>query len=250
MRVKLVMGNWKMHGSLDLLRDLLPVLKSKLSVNPAVEFAICPPYVYLPQVAQALYGSAIQLGAQNVSEHTVGAYTGEVSGKMLREAGCRYVIVGHSERRQYHGETDELVAQKVKQALAAGLKPVLCLGETLNQREAGQTDAVIAAQLNAVLQQCSADEFEQTVIAYEPVWAIGTGLAATPEQVQQVHQFLRGNLNKWQASVAGQTRIIYGGSVKGANAAELLKLPDVDGALVGGASLKAEEFVTICHSAG
>lgn len=249
MRVKLVMGNWKMHGSHDLLRDILPVLKTKLSANPAVEYAICPPFLYLAEAAEALFGSAVQLGAQNLSEHSVGAYTGEIAGTMLREVGCHYVIIGHSERRQYYGDTNPIIAQKFKQALAAGLKPVLCLGETLAEREANQTEQIIASQLNAVIQVCSADEFNNAVIAYEPVWAIGTGLAATPEQVQSVHQFLRLTIRQWQASLAERVQIIYGGSVKAANAAELLKLPDVDGALVGGASLKADEFVTICAAA-
>jgi triosephosphate isomerase len=250
MRVKLIMGNWKMNGSIAMIRELLPQLKSQLTVNnSAVEYAICPPFVFLSKIGEQLEDSAIALGAQNLSEHHIGAYTGEVSAHMLREVGCHYVIVGHSERRQYHAETNEVIAKKCKQALAVGLKPVLCVGETLAEREKNQTEAVVKAQLQAVLKECSVDEFSQAVIAYEPVWAIGTGLAASAEQVQQVHQFLRQVLKEWQAKAADKVRIIYGGSVKGNNAAELLKLPDVDGALVGGASLKAEEFVTICRSA-
>jgi triosephosphate isomerase len=208
---------------------------------------LCPPFPYIASVKMRLKNTSISLGAQDVSSHDNGAYTGEVSATMLHDIGCRYVIIGHSERRQYHGESDELIAQKFIQARKAGLVPVLCIGETKEQRERGQTEAVVSRQLFAVLQSVSEQDLLQSVIAYEPVWAIGTGLAATPDQVQAVHAFLRREIAKLHENVAKKLRILYGGSVKSANANELLNLPDVDGALIGGASLIADEFIKIAQ---
>ena len=234
-RVRLVAGNWKMHGSRGSIAALLDELAS---ANPQGS-AVCAPFPYLAQVAERLRGSAIAWGAQNVSEHDQGAYTGEVSAAMLAEFGCRYAIVGHSERRQLYGETDAQVAAKFAAAKKGGLTPILCVGETLAEREAGRTEEVVARQLSAVLQK---DSLEQAVLAYEPVWAIGTGKVATPEQAQAVHAFLR-------KRVAAQTPILYGGSVKPDNAAAIFAMPDVDGGLIGGASLVAKDFLAIAKAA-
>jgi triosephosphate isomerase len=238
-RTRLVAGNWKMHGSRAFNRALLEALLKEIGGETGVEIALCPPFPYLEQVSALLAGSAIAWGAQNVSEHTQGAFTGEVSAAMLKEFGCRYVIVGHSERRQLYGESDARVAAKFAAARAAGLAPILCVGETLAEREAGRTEEVVARQLNSVTQLCT---FGTAVLAYEPVWAIGTGQNATPEQAQAVHQFLRARLPR-------DARIIYGGSVKTQNAAALFAVPDVDGGLVGGASLAAKEFIEIVKAA-
>lgn len=236
-RNRLVAGNWKMHGSRASISALLDALLAGLPRLRGAECAVCPPFPYLEQVSRRLAGSPIAWGAQNVSEHAQGAYTGEVAASMLLEFGCRYAIVGHSERRQLYGESDAQVAAKFAAARSAGLTPILCVGETLAEREAGKTEQVVARQLDAV------GSFERAVLAYEPVWAIGTGRTASPEQAQQVHAFLR-------KRVAGGTRIIYGGSVKAQNAAELFGMPDVDGGLVGGASLVAQEFIAIVRAAG
>ncbi|MDF2690736.1 MAG: triosephosphate isomerase [Gammaproteobacteria bacterium] len=244
MRKKLIMGNWKMNGSYALEKGLIPEIIRKAQGLKA-ELVICPPFPYLASVKAVLEATAIHMGAQDLSSHDNGAYTGEVSASMLADIGCTYVIIGHSERRQYHSETDELIAKKFVQARKAGLIPVLCVGETKQQRENGETEQVVARQLSAVLSECSEQDLLQSVIAYEPVWAIGTGLAASPEQVQSVHAFLRAELAKCSENIAKKLRILYGGSVKSANANELLNLPDVDGALVGGASLLADEFVKI-----
>jgi triosephosphate isomerase len=230
-RVRLVAGNWKMHGSRASIAALLDAL---LKANPA-GCAVCAPFPYLAQVAERLRGSAIAWGAQNVSEHAQGAYTGEVSAAMLAEFGCRYVIVGHSERRQLYCESDAQVAAKFAAVRAAGMTPILCVGETLEEREAGQTEAVVARQLKEV-------SFENAVLAYEPVWAIGTGRNASPEQAQAVHAFLR-------KKVPGDTPILYGGSVKPQNAAAIFAMPDVDGGLIGGASLVAKDFLDIVKAA-
>ena len=212
--------------------------------------AVCPPYVYLPLVQQALKGSAVALGAQNLSLWAdSGAYTGEISGRMLDEFGCRYVIVGHSERRGLMGETDDAVAEKVERALAANLTPILCVGETLAQREDGETEAVVLAQLGAVMERCGAQGLARSVVAYEPVWAIGTGRTATPEQAQQVHAVLRGAVAQKDAKIADSLRILYGGSVKPENAAELFAQNDIDGGLIGGAALDASAFLAICQAA-
>jgi triosephosphate isomerase (TIM) len=230
-RVRLVAGNWKMHGSRT---SVAALLDSLVKENPR-NCAVCPPYPYLAQVAERLRGSAIAWGAQNVSEHAQGAYTGEVSAAMLAEFGCRYVIVGHSERRQLYGETDQQVAAKFAAVKAAGMVPILCVGETLQEREAGRTEEVVARQLAPV-------QFKDAVLAYEPVWAIGTGRNATPEQAQEVHAFLR-------KKVPSGTAIIYGGSVKPQNAAAIFAMPDVDGGLIGGASLVAKDFLEIAKAA-
>jgi triosephosphate isomerase len=238
-RSRLVAGNWKMHGSRASNGALLDALAGQLGRETGVAIVVCPPYPYLAQVAESLAGTAIACGAQNVSEHAQGAYTGEVSAAMLTECGCRYVIVGHSERRQLYGERDAQVAAKFAAALGGGLTPLLCVGETLEEREAGRTEEVVARQLDAILKQ---GEFGNAVLAYEPVWAIGTGRNATPEQAQAVHEFLR-------ARVFPETRILYGGSVKAQNAAAIFAMPDVDGGLIGGASLVAKEFIEIVRAA-
>lgn len=227
-----------MHGSRELNRALLAAIVAEAG-KVGAECAVCPPFPYLQQAGDALRGSPVALAAQNVSEHAQGAYTGEVSAAMLVEFGCRYVIVGHSERRQLYGESDAQVAAKFAAARSAGLVPILCVGETLAEREAGRTEEVVARQLDAVLTKLKLDG---AVLAYEPVWAIGTGRNATPEQAQSVHEFLRRRLPE-------ETRILYGGSVKAQNAASLFAMPDVDGGLIGGASLVAEDFLAILRAA-
>ena len=245
-RKKLVVGNWKMHGSRPANAELLAGV---LAGRPyGAEVAVCVPAVFLTETAATLAASDVRWGAQDVSAHEQGAYTGEVSAAMLAECGCRYAIVGHSERRAYHAESDMLVAQKAQAALAKGVTPIVCVGETLAEREAGQTEAVVKRQLSAVIHQlthCAAE----MVVAYEPVWAIGTGRTATPEQAQAVHAVLRAQL---QAATGHGERmkILYGGSVKADNAATLFAMPDIDGGLIGGASLKAADFVAICRAAG
>ena len=245
MRRKLVVGNWKMHGSRPANAELLAALRDGRPY--AADVAVCVPAVYLSETAAALAGSDIRWGAQDVSAHEQGAYTGEVSATMLAECGCRYAIVGHSERRAYHHESDELVAAKAQAALARGVTPIVCVGETLAEREAGQTEAVVKRQLSVVIHQlahCAAE----MVVAYEPVWAIGTGRTATPEQAQAVHRVLRAQLHA--ATGRGLAmKILYGGSVKGDNAATLFSQPDIDGGLIGGASLKAADFIAICRAA-
>ena len=233
-RTRLVAGNWKMHGSRETIRALLDAIVAGVDA-PGAQCAICPPFPYLAQVAERLRGTAIAWGAQNVAEHAQGAYTGEVSAAMLAEFGCRYVIVGHSERRQLYGETDAQVAAKFAAARKAGLTPILCVGETLAERDAVRTTEVVARQLGAVA-------FTAGVVAYEPVWAIGTGRNATPEQAQEVHAFLRERLPR-------DTPILYGGSVKPQNAAAIFAMPDVDGGLIGGASLVAADFLAILRAA-
>lgn len=242
MRRPLVAGNWKMHGSRESVAALVAGLPQ---VRPEVDVAVFPPYVYIPQVLEALADSAIGVGAQNVSAQRQGAYTGEIAADMLRDIGCRYVIVGHSERRSLYGENDQQVADKFIAAGAEGLIPILCVGETLVQREQGETLAVIARQLDAVIAAAGLEAVCAAVIAYEPVWAIGTGKTATAEQAQQVHRAIRQRLG----ATGDSTRLLYGGSVKAANAAELFAQPDIDGALVGGASLDSAEFGEICKLA-
>jgi triosephosphate isomerase (TIM) len=238
-RTPLVAGNWKMHGSRASNKALLDALLGGMAGLAGVECSVCVPFPYLGEVAGQLRGSAIALGAQNVSEHKQGAYTGEVSASMLKEFGCRYVIVGHSERRQLFGESDSQVAAKFSATLDAGLTPILCVGETLEEREAGRTEEVVARQMDAVLENKSISE---AVLAYEPVWAIGTGRTATPDQAQAVHAFAR-------TRVSQGTRILYGGSVKPENAAAIFAMPDVDGGLIGGASLVAKDFLAIVKEA-
>jgi triosephosphate isomerase len=242
MRSPLVAGNWKMHGSRASNRALLDGMLAGIGALRGAECAVCVPYPYLGEVAGALAGTPISWGAQNLSEHSQGAYTGEVSAAMLKEFGCRYVIVGHSERRHLYDETDAMAAAKFAAAAGQGLTPILCLGETLAEREAGATQEVVGRQLGAVLKANGKAAFERAVVAYEPVWAIGTGRTATPPQVQEVHAFLR-------AQLPAGTRLLYGGSVKKDNAAALFALPDVDGGLIGGASLVAAEFVAIVTAA-
>jgi triosephosphate isomerase (TIM) len=245
MRKQLVVGNWKMHGSHPANAELLAAL---VAARPYVaDVAVCVPFPYLSETAVALAGSDIRWGAQDCSAHEQGAYTGEVSAAMLHEFGCRYAIVGHSERRQYHAESDQLVADKAKAALARGVTPIVCVGETLAQREAGDTEAVVKRQLSAVIHTLAHCAGEM-VVAYEPVWAIGTGRTATPEQAQAVHALLRAQLAA-ATPRAAHMQILYGGSVKPDNATSLFSQPDIDGGLVGGASLKAADFVAICRAA-
>jgi triosephosphate isomerase (TIM) len=246
MRRNLVAGNWKMHGSHSANAELLAGI---VGARPyACDVAVCVPFPYLSETAVALAGSDIRWGAQDCSVHEQGAYTGEVSAGMLHEFGCRYVIVGHSERRACHGEGDQLVADKAKAALGRGVTPIVCVGETLAQREAGETDAVVKRQLSAVIHTLGHCAGEM-VVAYEPVWAIGTGRTATTEQAQAVHALLRAQLRAATAH-ADDMQILYGGSVKPDNAAALFAQPDIDGGLIGGASLKAADFVAICRAAG
>jgi triosephosphate isomerase len=249
-RKYLVAGNWKMNGGHAANAALLAGIRAGLDRCPGVEVAVCPPAVYLESAGRALQGSAIVLGAQNLSEQVKpGAFTGEIFGGMLKELGCRYVLVGHSERRALYGETDELVARKFKAAQACGLTPILCVGETMQERDSNRTDAVLQRQLDAVLKLCHVQAFSQAVIAYEPVWAIGTGRNATPEQAQQAHAFLRARIAGEDARIAAALRLLYGGSVKSDNATALFSGADVDGGLIGGASLKADDFLAICAAA-
>ncbi|HEY6455151.1 MAG TPA: triose-phosphate isomerase [Steroidobacteraceae bacterium] len=250
MRQPLVAGNWKMHGSCAENAKLIEALAEAFPRTSA-QCAVCPPHVYLSQVATLLQAAElpVALGAQNVSAETKGAYTGEVSAAMLLDLQCKYVIVGHSERRQVQGEDDQVVARKFA-AARAQLTPILCVGERLAERKAGQQLAVIGRQLDAVLERCGATGFGGAVIAYEPCWAIGTGLTASPEQAQEVHAFIRGHLARQDAKIADEVRILYGGSVNAGNAAQLFAMPDVDGGLIGGASLKAGEFLAILAAAG
>lgn len=244
MRKKLVAGNWKMHGSLAVNAGLLSAVCAGAGGQPA-DFAVCVPYPYLEQARNALSGSTVAWGAQDVSEHAQGAYTGEVSAAMLVDFGCRYVIVGHSERRSYYGDSDAVVAAKFEAALKAGLVPILCVGETLAEREANVTAEVVTRQLDAVICRCGVAALASAVIAYEPVWAIGTGRTATPEQAQEVHAQIRQQLAREDAGVAAGIRILYGGSMKPGNARELMAQPDIDGGLIGGAALVAADFLAI-----
>lgn len=247
-RRPLLAANWKMNGTLRSVRALLDGVIAGLEDYAAADVALCPPCVYLAEVAGRLRDTPILLGAQDLSEHETGAYTGDISAAMLKDYNCRFVIVGHSERRAHHGETDARVAAKWMAARRAGLIPLLCVGETLAERERGLTEEVIGRQLDAVIAAAGIEAMADTVIAYEPVWAIGTGHTATPEAAQAAQGFLRARLTERAAGVADRIRILYGGSVKPANAASLFAMPDVDGGLIGGASLKAEEFLAICRA--
>ena len=249
MRRKLVAGNWKMHGSLEANARLLGSLATAKAGSGNAACAVLVPFPYLAQAQTLLKGSACRWGAQNLSEHASGAFTGEVAGAMLAEFGCTYATVGHSERRALYHEDDATVARKAVAARKAGLTPIICLGETLAEREAGQTEAVVQRQLEAVLDVAGVGSIAESVVAYEPVWAIGTGKTATPGEAQEVHAFLRALLVRRDAKVAAEVPILYGGSVKGANAESLFAMPDVDGGLVGGASLVAEEFLAIWRAA-
>lgn len=249
MRKKLVAGNWKMHGNLVQNQKLLEaVLKSTTNMRKS-EIAVCVPYPYLSAVQAQLANSHIKWGAQTVSEYDKGAYTGEVSTEMLNDFGCKYAIVGHSERRAVFGENSQTVALKYIAAQNAGIVPILCVGETLEQRESQITERVVAEQLDAVIEKAGAESLMKSVIAYEPVWAIGTGKTATPQQAQDVHEFIRKSIAKHNAAIASEITILYGGSVKANNASELFAMQDIDGGLIGGASLVADDFAAICKAA-
>jgi triosephosphate isomerase len=249
MRRRMVAGNWKMHGSRGTNQALLAELEMSLRSEWPIDIVVFPPYVYLSDAIRALEGGRISVGAQDVCAESGGAFTGQVSASMLKDIGCSHVIVGHSERRRWYHEDDALVARKFAAVLAAGLTPVLCVGETLDERETKQTEAVIARQLDAVIEMHGVGGFARAILAYEPVWAIGTGRTASPAQAQAVHAFLRDRIHVQDAKMARHLRILYGGSVKAGNAAELFAMPDVDGGLVGGASLSADEFQQICAAA-
>jgi triosephosphate isomerase len=248
-RQPIVAGNWKMNGSQAESAALLTGLKQGLGTVNKAKVVVCPPFILVPLAARELAGTTVAWGGQNLDTHKSGAYTGEVSGPMLRDFGCAYVIIGHSERRSLFGETDDVVAGKFKAAQEAGLIPILCVGEMLAEREANQTETVVARQLDAVVNAAGIGALTNSVIAYEPVWAIGTGKTATPQQAQDVHQFIRGRIASKDAGVAAGLRILYGGSMKASNAKELIGQPDIDGGLIGGASLVAEEFLAICRAA-
>ena len=247
MRRRIVAGNWKLQGNRLFAKDLVEGIAAGMPAG--VEAIVLPPYPYLPALTQAFEGRGVAFGAQDTSAHAKGAYTGEVSAGMLADVGARYALVGHSERRQHHGEGDALVAAKFMAAREAGLAPILCVGETREQREAGQTEDVIGAQVQAVLDAAGPAAFDGAIIAYEPVWAIGTGLTASPEQAQAVHAFLRGVVARQDARIADSLPLLYGGSCKPDNAAALFSQPDVDGGLIGGASLAADDFLAIVAAA-
>ena len=247
MRRRIVAGNWKLQGSRAFAAALVDEIKRDAPAT--VELIVLPPFPFLGETATQCAGSALAVGAQDVSEHAQGAYTGEVSAAMLADVGARYVLAGHSERRQYHAESSEWVARKFQAAHAAGLSPILCVGETLDDREAGQTEAVIAAQLQPVLDLVGVAAMAEAIVAYEPVWAIGTGRTASPEQAQDVHAFIRGQIAARDATIAGSLPILYGGSVKPGNAASLFAQADIDGGLIGGASLVAADFLAIARAA-
>lgn len=245
MRKILVAGNWKMHGSKAMVRELLEGLLAGSNADGKADLVVFPSFPYLSLAESILSGSHIRFGGQNLNPNPQGAHTGETSGSMLKDMGCHYVLVGHSERRSIYGESDNDVALRFEAALQAKLHPVLCVGETLDEREAGQTEAVVARQLDAVIGHLGMESLRKSVIAYEPVWAIGTGVTASPQQAQDVHAFIRDKLRSLDDIIAGHLRILYGGSVKGSNAAELFAQSDIDGGLVGGASLTAEDFLAI-----
>jgi triosephosphate isomerase len=249
MRRPMVAGNWKMHGSQATNQALLAELEGHVRPDWPIDIVVFPPYVYLADAVRALEDGRIEVGAQDVCAEAGGAFTGQVGASMLKDVGCSYAIVGHSERRRWYHEDDALVARKFAAALAGGLKPVLCVGETLEEREAKQTESVVARQVDAVIAMHGVGGFADAVLAYEPVWAIGTGRTASPAQAQEVHAFLRSRIGAHDAKMAARLRILYGGSVKAGNAAELFAMPDVDGGLVGGASLSADEFRQICAAA-
>jgi triosephosphate isomerase len=249
MRRPFIAGNWKMHGSRAENAELIEGLLLGLPAQTTVDIAVCPPSVYLWEVGRLLKSSNVALGAQSVCAETLGAFTGETSAAMLKDIGCTYVIVGHSERRAIYREDDSLVARKFLAAQAHGLIPILCVGETSDEREKGQTTQVVSRQLKAVLEVAGAGALRQAVVAYEPVWAIGTGKNATPAQAQEVHAHIRAEVAARDANIAAGLRVLYGGSVKATNAKEIFAMADVDGGLIGGASLKADEFLKICAAA-
>jgi triosephosphate isomerase len=246
MRTSLIAGNWKMNGNLQSVVELVEGIMGGDAGK--AELAIFPPAVFLMKIGGMLAGSEIALGAQNVCDQEAGAFTGEIAAAMLKECGCRYALVGHSERRALYLETDQLVAARFATAVTSGITPILCVGETLNEREQGITEDVVARQIDAVIDVCGIEGIAQAIIAYEPVWAIGTGKVATPDQAQEVHAAIRGKLAGRDAEVAGQVKILYGGSMNPSNAAELLSQTDIDGGLIGGASLKADDFLAIAQA--
>ena len=248
MRQPLVAGNWKMNGSVASIEKLLAGIKQGLADVNTAAVAVCPPFVYIAKVAELAKGTKIAIGSQDISDQESGAFTGEVAGPMLKEVGCTYAIVGHSERRAIYGESDEFTARKFAAARKFGLTPILCVGELLEEREKGITEEVVGRQLDAVVDLEGIAALGEAVIAYEPVWAIGTGKTASPQQAQDVHAFIRGKLAKSDKNVADKVQILYGGSVKGSNAVELFQMPDIDGGLIGGASLTADEFLAICRA--
>jgi len=249
MRVPLIAGNWKMNGRREEIRALVAGIRERSAISAQVELLVLPPFPYLDFVASLLEGAGIGLGGQDLSERADGAFTGDVSAGMLVDCGCRYVLAGHSERRTLHGEDDQTVAAKFDTAIQAGLKPVLCVGESLEEREQGRTEEVVRRQLAAVLDRTGIGPFAEAVVAYEPVWAIGTGLTASPEQAQSVHALIRSQLSEESATIGGQVRILYGGSVKPDNAADLFACDDIDGGLIGGAALQADSFMAIAEAA-
>ena len=249
MRRPLVAGNWKLNGSLSSISELISGMREQFSSVKNAELAVCPPYIYLSHVQKLLQGSGIALGAQDCSDQESGAYTGEVAAAMIKEFGCKYNIIGHSERRHVYGDSNDKVATKFAHVVKNGLTPILCVGETLKDREDGHTEVVISNQINAVLDLFGIEAFKNAVIAYEPVWAIGTGQVATPAQAQEVHEEIRLTLDAKNKDIAANIRILYGGSMKPDNAQELLQQPDIDGGLIGGAALKAEDFIGIALAA-
>jgi len=249
MRDILIAGNWKMNGGSAANTELVAGIIAGAPVSDRVRLLICPPFPYLVAVAEQLNGSEVLLGAQTVSEHSMGAFTGEISTSMLKDVGCEYVIVGHSERRALYGESSDAVAAKFKAVIEGGLVAILCVGETLAEREAGSTEAVIDEHMDAVFDAVGIDGFATAIVAYEPVWAIGTGMTATPQQAQDVHRHIRSGMEARNKDIAEATLILYGGSVKSDNAAGLFSMPDIDGGLIGGASLKADDFLAIATAA-
>ncbi len=249
MRKPIVAGNWKMNGNLESIVSLMDGIVSGVDADAATQVIVCSPSIYLPLVAGELIDTAVEFGAQNVSQYESGAYTGEISASMLQDYGCNYAIIGHSERRHIFGETDQDVADKFKKAQEHGITPILCVGELLEEREADQTAEVVIRQIDAVISTCGVEALENAVIAYEPVWAIGTGKTASPEQAQEVHKLIRETISKQNDTIASSLRLLYGGSVKSSNAAELFAMEDIDGGLIGGASLDAKDFLAICAAA-
>jgi len=247
MRKTIVAGNWKMNASKDSVESLVTDILSGAS-DVSAEIIVCAPFPYLSQVEVLIEGSNLMLGAQNLNVNASGAFTGEVSAEMIKDFGANHVIVGHSERRSLYGETSEIVAEKTKAAIDSGLTPILCLGESLDQRESGKTESVVSEQLNKVIKMVGIEAFNNIIIAYEPVWAIGTGMTATPEQAQAVHKFIRDLLASSSQDIAHKTAILYGGSMNAGNAVELISCADIDGGLIGGAALKAEDFLQICKA--
>ncbi len=249
MRTKLIAGNWKMHGSKPEVRSLIGGILARLDPARSAEVMVLPPFPYIPLVQSLVDHTPVLLGAQDLNEHAFGAYTGDVSGSMLADWNCTHVLVGHSERRSIHREGNELVAAKFVAAQDSGLQPILCVGETLEEREAHRTNEVVGKQIAAVIDQAGISAFSRSIIAYEPVWAIGTGRTASPEQAQEVHAAIRAQLAQEDATIGGRVRILYGGSVKPDNAEELFACEDIDGGLIGGASLQAESFMSIYQAA-